>query len=269
VRRRRLLVLAVVAAVVAAGGVTVIRTLLGTTGAAPPICNVGPADTGYLLDPDQAANAATIAAVAKRELLPDHAVTVALAAALQESKLRNLGYGDRDSVGLFQQRPSQGWGTPAQLTQPAFAAAAFFAHLRQVEGWQALTVADAAQAVQHSADGSAYGGWEAQARALARALTGEDPGGLSCRFADHPAPRAAALANAAATDLGPNVLHRTGSAAQDWTVAEWLVAHALRFGVVSVSVRGRTWTSATGRWRADPGATRSPPSYRLAPVRAS
>ena len=82
--------------------------------------------TTYTLDIDQAANSTTIAAVGKRLGLPDHAVTVALAAALQESRLHNLPYGDRDSLGLFQQRPSQGWGTATEILTPSYAAAAFF-----------------------------------------------------------------------------------------------------------------------------------------------
>ena len=90
--------------------------------------------------------------MAKRRGLPNHAVTVALAAALQESKLYNVNYGDRDSVGIFQQRPSQGWGTPAQLIDPAYAANAFYSHLEKIPTWRTLEVAKAAQLVQHSAD---------------------------------------------------------------------------------------------------------------------
>lgn len=257
----------VVAALLAAAGVAAVRTLIGSSGSPPPSCLLGSEQTGWILDTEQAANAATVAAVGKREGLPDHAVTVALAAALQETKLRNLGYGDRDSVGLFQQRPSQGWGAPSQLIQPVYAATAFYAHLRQVPGWQTLPVADAAQAVQHSADGSAYGGWEEQARALARALTGEDHAALACRFADQPVPRAVALAAAADQELGTGVLTRAGTVAQDWTVAEWLVAHARRYGVVAVSVRGWKWTSRAGTWRRDPRAAGARATYLLAAPR--
>jgi len=109
--------------------------------------------------------------VGKRLGLADHAVSVALATALQESKLRNLNYGDRDSLGLFQQRPSQGWGPPAKILVPRLAAAAFSTRLRSVPGWQTLPVADAAQAVQHSASAAAYAPWETEARLLARTLT--------------------------------------------------------------------------------------------------
>ncbi len=112
--------------------------------------------------------------------MPNHAVTVALAAALQESKLRNVEHGDRDSIGLFQQRPSQGWGTAEQLTNPRFAASAFYRALSAVEGWETMSVTDAAQKVQVSAAPNAYEKWEAEARVLARILTGEVPNRIEC-----------------------------------------------------------------------------------------
>src|SRR5438105_2477291 len=105
-----------------------------------PSCRATADGSTYTLDVDQAENSTTIAAVGKRLGLPDHAVTIALAAALQESKLRNLHYGDRDSLGLFQQRPSQGWGTSAEILTPSYAAAAFFRELTRVNGWATLPV---------------------------------------------------------------------------------------------------------------------------------
>jgi hypothetical protein len=131
--------------------------------------------TQYSITPDQAQNAAIIAAVALRKGMPDHAVTVALATALQESQLRNLSYGDMDSIGLFQQRPSQGWGTSAQIMDPNYSASSFYDHLVQMTGWQTMPVTEAAQLVQHSATPDAYATWETEARALARALTGDFP----------------------------------------------------------------------------------------------
>src|SRR5258708_24136433 len=137
-----------------------------------PSCQASAAGSTYTLDIDQAANSTTIAAVGKRLGLPDHAVTIALAAALQESKLRNLNYGDRDSLGLFQQRPSQGWGTSAQIMTPSYAAGAFFHALTKVKDWQTLAITDAAQEVQRSGAPTAYASWEPEARTLAIALTG-------------------------------------------------------------------------------------------------
>src|SRR5437763_11898332 len=225
-RRRRRWILVAVVVVLAAGGAALgLNALLTTVVPQSPTCTLGSGDTSVDFDPEQAADAATVAAVAKRRGLPNHAVTVALAAALQESKLYNVNYGDRDSVGIFQQRPSQGWGTPAQLIDPAYAANAFFSHLEKIPSWRTLEVAKAAQLVQHSADGSAYAQWEDRARALAGALTGEVHAGLTCKWSDRRQPRAASLSTSAARQLGADWTATGKGAGHDWTVAEGLVAH--------------------------------------------
>jgi hypothetical protein len=173
---------------------------------------------------------------------------------MQESKLRNLSYGDRDSVGLFQQRPSQGWGTVAQIATPSYAAAAFYRRLAQVDGWDDLPVTVAAQAVQRSAYPEAYGQHEDDARSLARAMTGQVPAALSC--AHLPAAgglRADDLRRAAAAELGPDGLaaERGGDL---WAAAAWLVGHAAEYGVTQVSAAGQRWTADRGTWSADPAA---------------
>jgi hypothetical protein len=145
-----------------------------------PTCTAAIGDESYRITPEQADNARVIAEVARVEGLPNHAVTVALAAALQESKLRNISHGDRDSVGLFQQRPSQGWGSTEQLTNPQFASTAFYRALAKVEGWETMPVTDAAQEVQISAAPDAYAKWEPEARVLARILTHEVPDTIEC-----------------------------------------------------------------------------------------
>jgi hypothetical protein len=152
--------------------------MIGAGGASG--CTLAVDGSSFHLDREQIANAQTIAAEASALGLPHHAVTVALAAALQESHLHDLRSGDRDSVGLFQQRPSQGWGTPAQLVDPRYAASAFLRALAALGSWQSLSVNDAAQRVQHSATPTAYGRWETEARALARVETGEITGALTC-----------------------------------------------------------------------------------------
>lgn len=137
-----------------------------------------PAATGSDPDPDsfpqlgaaQLGNARIIYAVAVQRGLPRRAVIVALATALQESTLRNLTSGHLDSLGLFQQRPSQGWGTPAQILDPAYAAGIFYDHLVRVPGWQTLPVTVAAQAVQGSGLPGAYAKWEPLATQLADAI---------------------------------------------------------------------------------------------------
>ena len=160
-------------------------------------CRVTDGRSVYALTIDQAANATTIAAVGKSLGLADHAVTIALATALQESRLENLAYGDRDSLGLFQQRPSQGWGTKAQVSTPRLAAASFYEHLAKVPGWETMPVTEAAQRVQFSAAPTAYAQWEAEARLVAEALTGEIPAGLSCHFEPPKVPTTATTAGPA------------------------------------------------------------------------
>ncbi|MGZ4734758.1 MAG: hypothetical protein ACXVKA_03050 [Acidimicrobiia bacterium] len=161
---------------IASGAFVVVRVIAGAT----PSCKATIGNETVRIDREQAVNARVIAAVAAEVGMPNHAVTVALAAAFQESKLHNISHGDRDSVGLFQQRPSQGWGSPAQLTTPRYAASAFYRALSRVDGWQTMTVTEAAQHVQRSAAPDAYAKWEPEARLLARILTGEVPDTLVC-----------------------------------------------------------------------------------------
>jgi hypothetical protein len=243
-------------AVVVAGAAVGIKVLLTPSG--PPLAPACPVTNGsltYQLSLDQAANGTTIAAVGKRLGLPDHAVTVALAAALQESQLHNLDYGDLDSRGLFQQRPSQGWGTAAQVMTPHYAAAAFFQHLALVPNWPNLPVTVAAQQVQHSAGPNAYAQWEGEARALAEAMTGEKPAAMSCHFPDPPKTAApASLQQAITTELGPPNLGVALPPARGWTVATWLVGHAQQYGLASVEYGGQQWTASSGAWQASPSA---------------
>jgi len=133
------------------------------------------------LSTEQAENAATIAAVGVRRGLPARAVSIALATAYQESKINNLDHGDRDSLGLFQQRPSMGWGTPEQLQDPYYATNAFYDALEKVDGYDSMRITEAAQAVQRSGFPEAYEDHADDARALASALTGYSPDGrFSC-----------------------------------------------------------------------------------------
>ena len=132
------------------------------------------------LTPDQAQNAALIANIAVTRGLPDHAATVAIATAMQESRLTNLDYGDLDSLGLFQQRPSQGWGTAEQVSDMTYATNIFYDHLLQVPDWETIPVEDAAQEVQRSGYPELYATWDAMARAWASGLTGEQSAGVTC-----------------------------------------------------------------------------------------
>ena len=119
------------------------------------------------LNAEQTANAKAIIAATKKAGLPQRAAVISIATSLQESKLENLGHlgdaNDHDSLGLFQQRPSSGWGTPEQITDPQYATLAFEKGLKQVDGWQDMPLTEAAQTVQVSAYPDAYAKWEQQA----------------------------------------------------------------------------------------------------------
>jgi hypothetical protein len=249
--RSRLLAVAVVLVIALVGGGLVLRDALqgGTQKAAGPPCQVGT----FGLDLEQATNATTIAAIGKRLGMPDHAVSIALATALLESNLHNLRHGDRDSLGLFQQRPSQGWGTAAQILTPHYAAANFYEHLALVPGWQVIPVTDAAQRVQRSALPNGYAHYEPKARALAEALTGEVPARFTCRV-DVPAtpPTPGALTTAMITEMGVRSLPVDLPTGRGWTVASWLVGHAAPFRITSVAYAGQRWTATQGRWIPDP-----------------
>ena len=132
----------------------------------------GTAVDGQVLDAEQITNARLIVAAGQHLDVPEPGETIALATAMQESGLHNLNYGDRDSLGLFQQRPSQGWGTPSQIMDPTYSATAFYNALVKVNGWAAIPTTDAAQAVQHSAYPQAYAKWDQIAHDLATTLDG-------------------------------------------------------------------------------------------------
>ena len=134
----------------------------------------------------QLQHASTINAVGLSRGVPERARVIALAAAWQESSLRNRPDGDRDSVGLFQQRPSQGWGTVEQILDPVYASGKFYDALLEVPGWQDMSLTQAAQAVQYSAYPDAYAKWEEPARALAVELGGTVEPTLTCRAGSEP-----------------------------------------------------------------------------------
>jgi cell wall-associated NlpC family hydrolase len=117
--------------------------------------------------------------VGERMAVPSYGQVIAIAVALQESDLRDLDYGDADSLGLFQQRPSQGWGSPAQILNTDYAATAFYHHLMAVPGWESMALTQAAQAVQQSAFPAAYARWQGEATSLVQQFAaGTIRGGL-------------------------------------------------------------------------------------------
>ena len=213
------------------------------------------ADTGTQsaeLAIDQTANAALITAVAVHRGLPPRAASIALATAMQESKLRNLDHGDLagpDSRGLFQQRPSQGWGTQEQIMDPYYAVNAFYDALVKIPGYESLEITDAAQRVQRSAFPTAYAQHEVMGRSFASALSGQTPEAIQCTLR---APQAAGQPETVESELaraygalGTAVegesLVVDASSSQAWSVAQWAVANAKDLAVTQVDVAGRSW----------------------------
>jgi len=240
-----------------------------------PGCQAGGGTSTVSLDPQQASIAATIAAVAASEQLPARAVTIAYATAMQESHMHNLNYGDLDSVGVFQQRPSEGWGTASQLEDPVYATTKFFGALTHVRGYLAMPVYQAAQAVQHSADGSAYSQYDLMATSLTSAFTGQRPRAVWCWAGSgpHPQPELGAAGTALAAAFGAPAagrpvtsLTRARSAksmtvdvrvqpTEGWAVASWLVTHADAYGISDVHYGGYQWAAPAGTkgWQPDTG----------------
>ena len=170
---------------------------------------------------------------------------------MQESRLINVDYGDRDSLGLFQQRPSQGWGSEEQVQDPVHAANKFYEELVDVSGWESMPVTVAAQRVQRSAFPNAYAQWEDEATVMAAVLTGRAGAGLACSGDVATTELTADDVYARATEaLGRTVSASTSGSAFGWAAAAWIVGHAPSLGVVEVSYAGRTWTPATGSWSA-------------------
>ncbi len=245
-------------------------------------CTVKTDGADLELDQDQAANAATIAAVALSRDLPARAVTIALATSMQESQLHNLSSGDRDSLGLFQQRPSQGWGSAQDILDPVYASNSFFDSLVKIHGYEKLPLTVAAQEVQHSGYPEAYAKHETDATQLAAALTGADPAALSCTTgADTPYSAGGRLGRAdqvtarLTREFGKRVAPRQesdprtvavptaaggGTAAAEeqrgWAVAQWAVAHAHTLKLEEVSFAGLRWQAAHSErgWQKEPAA---------------
>jgi len=232
------------------------------------------------LDLEQAANAATIAAVAYRKELPERAAVIAYATAIQESRIRNLPDGDRDSVGMFQQRPSQGWGTPDKLRDPVQSTSKFFDALVKVKDYLDRDLHDAAQRVQRSADGTAYAQHEPDGKLLARAFTGREAAAVRCWFSpdkrtsprrpeairemrrafgshlqvETAAQRAAGGGTGDAAAAGRDFeAIRVSNQRTGWAVASWAVTHAQVYGLTEVRYAGRHWTVEEGHdgWTKD------------------
>jgi len=223
----------------------------------------------------QLQHASTINAVGLARAIPERGRIIAVATAYQESSLRNLPDGDRDSVGLFQQRPSQGWGTVEQIMDPIYAAGNFYDALLEVQDWPDMSLTVAAQAVQYSGFPDAYAKWEPQATTLVRELSGASELALTCADdaqqptsdspvrpappgADTATPELTAVLAAAEAELGGLTIDSVADDGRSATVsaavpeldpptagralAAWAVAHATGLSIADVAVQDRRWT---------------------------
>ncbi len=210
-------------------------------------CVATAGDHAVAIDLDQAHYTSIITGLSVRRGLPARAATIAMATVYQETGIRNLDYGDRDSVGLFQQRPSQGWGTAKQIMDPYYSTGRFYDALVKVDGWRTGDITEVAQKVQVSAYPDAYRDHEADARVLASVFTGNSPGGLSCLERQGTAGDPSGLVQGLRKTVGKpetktsgkTVLVRADSAKQAWAYAAFAVANSGRYGVTEATVGDR------------------------------
>ena len=275
-----LLVVLVVAGLLAGLGIWLLHKIGGISLFSQAGCVAVSGDQSYTYDLEQMQNASTIAAVGVKIGVPTFGIEVAEATALQESKLTDLSGGDRDSLGLFQQRPSEGWGTAAQIMDTTYASTAFYNALLKVPNWQSLALTVAAQDVQHSAYPDAYAGHEQEATVLAQVFTGTAGDGLTCTL-DGPTFSPQDTESSGLTTQGEAVVadaekqwgtasvedasgslrsfalalpgSLSGAAEQQrgWAYANWAVSKAEALGITQVGYDGKTWSSSSspGSWQ--------------------
>lgn len=239
-------------------------------------CQLRQGEASEKLSPEQTANAATITSVGVGVRgLPQQAAHIAVTTAIQESKLRNLNSGDRDSLGLFQQRPSQGWGTEEQVTDPVYASGEFYRHLVKVDGWRTRPLTDVAQDVQRSGHPLAYADHEGEGATMAAAAAGEPGTSIGCRLdaAEQPGEAAAtarklrAQSGMRAAVDGRTLTVRADEDSTARMVGAWAVGHAQAEQITEVVVGDRQWTRQRGRdgwdWQAANDPTGSDRAVRI------
>lgn len=262
--------IAVIAIVAIAAIVATVASLVSAKSAKParPVqgCQVSVDGHSTSLSFEQSENAAMIVGESLRRGLPARAATIALTTAYQESNLINLDHGDLDSIGLFQQRPSQGWGTEEQIMDPWYSAGAFYDRLIQVPDWQTDDISDVAQKIQISNHPDAYRKHEANARAWASALTGFSPASVSCvNQQDNPAAPDKLIAflnhvwgeNLSISQEAETVTVLAGSEPTTWAIAQLSQLLGQQIGLVSASTNGFQWTmspDAYQRWEPNQSA---------------
>lgn len=221
-----------------------------------------PDGSSFALTAEQADSAALIAAISAQRVMPARAATIALATAMQESSLRNIDYGDRDSLGLFQQRPSTGWGTEEQIMDPVYSTNAFYDQLAHLDGYEDMEITVAAQRIQLSAYPDHYAQHENMARAFASALRGHSTAALTCDL-DTADGDLGTFLDRLERDFGSQASETDGdelvvdaaavlpdyeTAIADWTIGQWAVATASVTGIEGVRVGDQEWVRGTRAW---------------------
>ena len=286
------LVVLVVASVLAGLGIWLLHKLGGISLFNEADCVAVSGTQSYTYDLEQMQNASTIAAVGVKLGVPTFGIQVAEATALQESKLYNLSGGSYDSLGLFQQRPSEGWGTAAEIMDTTYSSTAFYDALLKVSNWQTLPLTQAAQDVQHSAYPDAYANHEQEAGVLAAVFTGTARDGLTCTL-DGPTFSPQATDSSGLTTQGealvadaekqwgsvsvedasastrsfawalPGSLSGSAATQRGWAYAMWAVSKAEALGITQVGYDGKTWSASNnpGSWQA--ASSTAAPSDRV------
>jgi hypothetical protein len=285
-------VVLVVAGLLAGLGIWLLHKLGGISLFSQAQCTAVAGGQSYTYDLEQMQNASTVAAVGVKLGVPTFGIEVALATARQESKFNNLSGGDRDSLGLFQQRPSEGWGTASEIMDTTFSSTAFYNALQKVSDWQSLPLTVAAQDVQHSAYPDAYAAHQQEATVLAAVFTGTAGGGLTCTldgptFSPQPTdssgltPEGEAVVTDAQKQWGtasvedasgstrsfalglPDSLNGSARAERGWAYANWAVSKAEALGITQVGYDGKTWSASnnSGSWQT--GSAAQAPTDRV------
>jgi hypothetical protein len=268
-----LLVVLVVASILAGLGIWLLHKLGGISLFNTAQCVATSTNDSYTYDLQQMQNASTIAAVGVKLGVPSYGIEIAEATARQESKFYNVSGGSYDSLGLFQQRPSQGWGTSSEIMDTTYSSTAFYDALLKVSNWQNLAVTVAAQDVQHSAYPDAYAAHVDEGKVLMSVFTGTAGAALTCTL-DGPTFSAQATGSSGLTTLGqsvitdaqkqwgsasvedvsgsartfslavPSSLSGTDATQRGWAYANWAVSKAEALGITQVGYDGKTWSSS-------------------------
>ncbi|MDR1790054.1 MAG: hypothetical protein LBR20_00020 [Propionibacteriaceae bacterium] len=250
---------------VVGGGIWAVMSLLPPEPQIVPHCEATVGEYTVSITTEQAYNAGIIAGVSvKRGLIP-RAASIALATAYQESKILNLDYGHADSLGLFQQRTSQGWGTEEEIMDPWYSSARFYKELVKFKGWETGDINDYAQKVQRSGYPEAYRQHESNARTLASALTGETPAAFTCILPAAEANDIAGMTDYLKKTFGKKITLEqtddltltitTDDQAKAWSAAAVAISAADTYGLATAAVGTHTWTRA-----ADPAWTSGEPT---------